>query len=604
MAETTIIPVELKKLICWRVAQNDDNSHDDLVQKFMAAALTPRKVTPLDICDLRKTQRRVATLLKQAPLVTVPASNKRKQWKLPSISYVSRKESSNSGSVWAEHEHHPFETPSEDNQHDLSRNQAAKQNLYQPRKNRVHGPSATNGSLVENFRFPPLLQPNDVAGLVTKNRIPAINTDHLYELNGHVSSSRTFPAVGGRASMTSTSDTSDGRFGPLNVYDKYLDPNSAALHDWLLHTTTVESQQTCGSLKVDEDYVPMRVSVKKLATMDVAKDGTSLYQEFSNFFTSSSSAGSDCVPRSRDNTLLSIYTDSSSSFAPRTRSETWCTCPVDASKVLPSNGRPCLECGMSGGDHDGWCLSKGGVCLVCRRPVMSSRDGHSRDGPRLLGDIKKEMTDDALTIKKLRDDSFARKSSALSSHSGQTSGNKKSDRTETIYIQRVHFAKTVQEKIISRNSYNDASPNPPTSKDADNGILPITMSSTEHTDAEKKIPTKNAMITRIHPNIHRDAYALAVKDAHAHHPTRGKKKNKKHKGESSKTTSRPTGIIFSYFPLLRRPNCDLNERPIKDLGLRQDNGRKIKLKNAMKHILGKTKLEDYYPGGRKYFSPF
>ncbi|GFR91846.1 hypothetical protein ElyMa_004338500 [Elysia marginata] len=82
---------------------------------------------------------------------------------------------------------------------------------------------------------------------------------------------------------------------------RYLDPNAQAFHDWILRSTMLESQRTGGSLKIDEDYVPMRVSVRKLTTMDLAKDGTSLYQEFSGFFTSSSSAGDILILDSKHN---------------------------------------------------------------------------------------------------------------------------------------------------------------------------------------------------------------------------------------------------------------------------------------------------------------
>ena len=38
----------------------------------MAATMTPRAVSPLDMRELRKTQRRVATLLGQSPRLALP----------------------------------------------------------------------------------------------------------------------------------------------------------------------------------------------------------------------------------------------------------------------------------------------------------------------------------------------------------------------------------------------------------------------------------------------------------------------------------------------------------------------------------------------------
>ncbi|GFR91838.1 hypothetical protein ElyMa_004338300 [Elysia marginata] len=102
MAETTIIPVELKKLVSWRVSQKDDNSTDGLVQKFMAAALTPRKVMPLDIVDLRKTQRRVATLLGQPQRLTATVNDRPRGRNIPTLCYVYRKGNSHGDTVRAE----------------------------------------------------------------------------------------------------------------------------------------------------------------------------------------------------------------------------------------------------------------------------------------------------------------------------------------------------------------------------------------------------------------------------------------------------------------------------------------------------------------------
>ncbi|GFR91850.1 hypothetical protein ElyMa_004338600 [Elysia marginata] len=309
--------------------------------------------------------------------------------------------------------------------------------------------------------------------------------------------------------------------------------------------------------------------------------------------------------RSRDNTFLSVYTDSSSSSVPRARSGAWCTCPEDSSMLLPSNGGQCLECRMTASDHDGWCLSRGRVCHRCRRPVIASRDGHSLDK-----ETARELTDDVLTITKLRENSLILKSPSSSDYSAQPIPEKTAV-LETDVAYRVHFAETVQEKTISRNSCSERSPCI-LSKDTKNNEnfsehdadQPRREEMYPHgTDEDLDLGRKKFQVKHINPDIHRDAYVRAVKDAHARLKSHSKKKGKKRKRQNVQGTA-PCGIIFSYFPLLKRPFTETNLDQVKDLGLRQDNGKKLRLKDAMKHILGSAKLGDYYPGGKRYFTQY
>ncbi|RUS88010.1 hypothetical protein EGW08_004176 [Elysia chlorotica] len=255
---------------------------------------------------------------------------------------------------------------------------------------------------------------------------------------------------------------------------------------------------------------------------------------------------------------------------------------------------------MPSAQHEDWCMSKSDRCLHCGRPIRSRGDGQgSHQG---ADGLEAEL--------------FSR-----TSLNGPKLSREPTDLKEPIPgpgdVNRVRFAGTVQEKIISRNSQNESSPRimsgSQTHRPPSNGVgsrstdhTCIKLSKTQNILPNNKHKNPDAQITgtgtleRISPNIHRNAYNLAVSDAHAQ---TGHRKRKQKRRDMRKSVCSTTGVVFSYFPLLKRP-CDGEKpsEPILNVGLRQDNGSKLKLRDAMKHILGTAKLGDYYPGGKKYFN--
>ena len=178
---------------------------------------------------------------------------------------------------------------------------------------------------------------------------------------------------------------------------------------------------------------------------------------------------------------------------------------------------------------------------------------------------------------------------------------------ETTESCRVRFAETVQEKIISRNSYRALSSrsmsNEISNTESSSGHQCIKQAKKESSDSFTKNTRSSEDIHHLHtqPNIHRDAYLLALKDAHV---SLHNKKSKRKKQKGSNRASENSGLIFSYFPLLKRPHLEGSQEQAINIGIKQDSGRKLKLKNAMKHIFGSIKLGDYYPGGKKYLARY
>ena len=204
---------------------------------------------------------------------------------------------------------------------------------------------------------------------------------------------------------------------------------------------------------------------------------------------------------------------------------------------------------------------------------------------------------------------MSRKSTTLFKLSSQ-SARVKDWATEYSEVTRVRFAETVQEKVISRNSHSDPSPEvtsrePRRSRSlSGHACVRLYKNSDSVTHNTRRDMAERVGTSRISPNIHRDAYNLAVKDAHAQIGPHGRKKKKKKKSAGNDICP-TTGIVFSYFPLLKRPlNSETAPDQTLTVGLRQHNGAKLKLKHAMKHILGTTKLSDYYPGGKRYLSRY
>ncbi|GFN85441.1 hypothetical protein PoB_001194700 [Plakobranchus ocellatus] len=605
MSETNIIPVDLKRLVCWRVCQGDQQSIQGLVDRFVSAARTPRNLTPLDLNDLRKTQRRVATLLGQS----AESKSLKKKWRHenpPTLCYVCRKKNPYSES---------FDKES------LEEEDA---NIFKGKK----GQSvrfAADCCLFENdvakepgLTLPPVFRSGDKRGTLMVNDVQACASLSLQKTPRAITPPLSLPTIHHKASPVSnkgilqesrdtqgfeTKHTGNMIRSSRREFHSYpaeassLDPNFPQQR-----SHTLESERTWGSLHNDEDYVPMSVSVRKVASLDLAKSGSSLYQEYSDFFTSSSSGSAD---QSREATFLSECTYSSflssSSKTYGHPSGSWCKCPGEPSRLLSQNGEtgPCLECKVTNRNHEGWCLSMGSVCLHCRRPIVRSKSRSGQSVAQSSTYTDRDLSADLLTAVKLHNRKTTKdviKNSFGSGNSGQ-SNSEKSLPIENTETYRVRFAETV-EKVSPDNKNilpKFALINIENSHKSDDGYANHSRKDAATKRAERK--KNSSLLPAINKNIHRDAYILALKDAHS---GVSRKKTKKQKKQQNNQDVASSGIIFSYFPLLKRPALEIGQNKAVNLGLRQDHGKSITLKKTMKHIFGKIKLGDYYPGGKKY----
>lgn len=122
----------------------------------------------------------------------------------------------------------------------------------------------------------------------------------------------------------------------------------------------------------------------------------------------------------------------------------------------------------------------------------------------------------------------------------------------------------------------------------------------KHPPYHHPIQESTTRIPNLGVSVHKVAYELALEDARASGAYIKKKGKKKNRIQSE----RSIGTVFSYFPPLnvkRRPLSEGTQpEAALNLGLTQNQGRKVARKNYMKHIFGNINIGDYYPGGKKY----
>ncbi|XP_012938422.1 uncharacterized protein LOC101857720 [Aplysia californica] len=405
------------------------------------------------------------------------------------------------------------------------------------------------------------------------------------------------------------------------------------------HHVTLESELTGASLHIDEDYVPMSVTIKKLTEADLHDRGFSRYQDYSDVL-SDSLSGSLGV--SRDTSLADSEEggDSPSSFMARLREASWCECPQS-----DSDSGQCRECRGSGG-HENWCVSAGSVCHGCRKPIKKVK-GHAhmrrRRSTKSLEDPASRRSPDTMIAtlkgnKSLHDQRGCSAKQKERKRKNKGRGGKKSREADDDdeMEQRVRFNDTVQQvspdnrKRLPKTALDyenlrnyDHVRSPETSyynkqsrgkKGEGDGWATMVERDLDEEEANrsKKVRERpksldDYRIPGVGVNVHRAAYILALQDARIRNSSKKNNNSKKKKRGGKKggeaTTDYP-GTVFSYFPLLRKPVSEsestAQSSSSSTLGLRQAEGSKVKLKNAMKHIFGSVKMADYYPGGSRW----
>ncbi|XP_048237523.1 uncharacterized protein LOC124146900 [Haliotis rufescens] len=237
----------------------------------------------------------------------------------------------------------------------------------------------------------------------------------------------------------------------------------------------------------------------------------------------------------------------------RINSANWCECPDVDTALLR-----CKECFQTGG-HEKWCVSKMGLCPQCGKPVRRKHahgrlDRHRTNTP--LPSPDKTATDLSST-----------------SHNRRECSSKRKDGDH-----KVRFSE--QNTFVKENKKDQG------------GILKHdtdvkTLSYREKLEITMKTKQRNKhnpALPKVDPNVHKQAYMLALADARI-------KKMKRDPWALENSNKRP---YFSYFPLYKHPGY----KPPQNLQLgirKEDESKKVKIKKGMKHILGDIKLSDYYP---------
>lgn len=257
---------------------------------------------------------------------------------------------------------------------------------------------------------------------------------------------------------------------------------------------------------------------------------------------------------SSDDVSLGIPETPSMIIARINNSDHWCQCEdVDMSTIR------CSECHIVGG-HEKWCIhsrssSKQGICPECGKPIKrknirgsSYKHQKSRRGSKAS---KSEELDD----KRVRFD--------------DENDNDEQRRLDLIRKTDEDYMAGVDDILYDEHKYGR-----------------MWTPTTEDEEQEKP--------KRVDPNIHRDAYLRALLEV----------KNKQLKKISevdehffASRICRPH--VFSYFRLRpQQAKHNAMSEPVS-IGLKPDTSRGIPPRKGMKHIFGKVKVDDFYPGGKK-----
>lgn len=307
---------------------------------------------------------------------------------------------------------------------------------------------------------------------------------------------------------------------------------------------------------------------------------------------SASPSFSGSISISRETTLSGFE---SPDFMSRLRSASWCECPEHA-----RNESRCGECRKVIG-HEKWCVSRNTICQSCGKAFKRKYSQLERKSS--FG----TMPASGMVISNVPTSGSPSKNRHQNCSPTKVSVDSSSSRTRTENLVREASENRVRFHEDGKVVYPqwETFPDSGVEEDKDEDDKP--RGSTHEADKSKKeVAEKNvkSYITSLDSNVHRVAYDLALADAKVKEMLQKKKKN-------SKNPQHPKGFYFSYFPLLKRRRPPLLSGlvsptlPPETIGLRADSreGKRLKVKKGLKHILGDVKLEDYYPGGKHYPKP-
>lgn len=246
-------------------------------------------------------------------------------------------------------------------------------------------------------------------------------------------------------------------------------------------------------------------------------------------------------------------------------SDHWCLCEdVDMSTIK------CSECHIVGG-HEKWCVhsrssAKQGNCPECGKPIKRKniRGSSYKHHKSRRGSKSSKSEDFDLSAGKQRD--FDDKRVRFDDEND----NDEQKRLEMIRKTDEDYMAGVDNILYDEHKY---------------GRL-----WTPNTQDEEGEETRK----RINPNIHREAYLRALLEV----------KNKQLKKIAevdehffASRLCRPH--VFSYFRLRPQQAKHNAMSAPASIGIKPDNTKGIPPRKGMKHIFGKVKVDDFYPGGKK-----
>ncbi|XP_048730482.1 uncharacterized protein LOC125647728 isoform X2 [Ostrea edulis] len=250
-------------------------------------------------------------------------------------------------------------------------------------------------------------------------------------------------------------------------------------------------------------------------------------------------------------------------------SDHWCQCEdVDMSTIK------CPECHIVGG-HEKWCIhsrssAKQGNCPKCGKPIKRNN---------IRGSSYKHQ-------KSRRDSKSTSKSEEFDISAGKNRDFMDDYENKRVRFDDEHdFDQKKRLDMIRQNDEDYMAGVDDILYDQENYGRLWTPNSQDEEDRKRK---------KINPNIHREAYLRALLDVKNNQL---KKIAEVDENFFASRLCRPH--VFSYFRLRpQQAKHNAMSEPV-NIGLKPDESKGIPPRKGMKHIFGKVKVDDFYPGGKK-----
>uniref|UniRef100_A0A2C9KMB1 Uncharacterized protein n=1 Tax=Biomphalaria glabrata TaxID=6526 RepID=A0A2C9KMB1_BIOGL len=555
------------------------------------------RVVPLDIAQLRKTQRRVAALLQSVRNSGDLSTGKHKRSSLTQA--YNKLDPRHDQDKWGYSPRPPNPSAASRDSYGNTRENTYSDirrliNTMKPSAQPDQGSSTLRTGLHDGQLLPPLTNgtsrvtshvkrntESDVNnGCLSSSRLPDVN---LNERNDDVPSDSNasidrlrFPEIDKAGSLVGTNNGPVGRGDNLKYKGSFSERMLSPIKD-----TPVErnfsfiSEKTGGSLRMDEDYVPMQITITKLSDAD--QYGAS--DDHTGWTLDNSMKKLDGA-----NSPSSSGSSSPINFMARLGSASWCTCARSDKATTP-----CPECRRIGG-HEKWCVSASGLCQHCRKPVkrLGTRQ---RRLPEIRNNRGREEAEDEMSVFQIKNKSTSRIERQRQREQRDRSENEL-NRTSpgAQQNQRVRF-----EDESDKNQLKIQQPD--VGANASDAFLGDTNHKKSMVAGKAKNPNDDQVvrIPKLGVNVHKTAYILALHDS-MEQTAKKKSKVKDKKKHRLPQESETKGTVFSYFTLLKRPHSD-PPHPL-NIGIKQNFGAVVK--DGMKHVFGSIKFADYYPGGKRW----